>query len=282
MKNIFREILHEDYIQEIVITRRIVEEQSEYQFIQLLESKTFGKFLVLNHIIQISEKDEFAYSEMLSHIPVLSIIHPKNILIIGGGDGAVAEEIVKHKDIVSIDLVEIDKRVIEISKKYLNSINRDVFHNKKLNVIINDASVFLNFNKKKYNVIIVDRPDDVGVATSLFSKKFYYNVSKSLDDEGVAIFQTGVVFFQKNILQETISILRSIFKYSGVYITTVPSYAGGFMAISWGSNGVDLEERISFAKDNPLRKNIKTNYYTSKIHEACFSLPKFISKTLEI
>ena len=219
---------------------------------------------------------------MLSHIPVLSIIHPKNILIIGGGDGAVAEEIVKHKDIVSIDLVEIDKRVIEISKKYLNSINRDVFHNKKLNVIINDASVFLNFNKKKYSVIIVDRPDDVGVATSLFSKKFYYNVSKSLDDEGVAIFQTGVVFFQKNILQETISILRSIFKYSGVYITTVPSYAGGFMAISWGSNGVDLEERISFAKNNPLRKNIKTNYYTSKIHEACFSLPKFISKTLEI
>ena len=278
MKKVFREILHKGYVQEIDITKKIIEEKSEHQFIQLLESPILGRFLALDQIIQISEKDEFAYSEMLAHIPILSIMYPKNILIIGGGDGAVAEEVVKHKYIESIDLVEIDKRVIEICKKYLTSINHGVFYNHKVNTIINDASVFLHLNEKKYNIIIVDRPDDVGVASTLFNQEFYRNVSKSLTAEGIAIFQTGVVFFQKEILQKTLHSLRQIFKYSGIYITTVPSYVGGFMAISWGSNEIDLEERVNFAKNNPLRKYIETNYYTPKIHEACFSLPKFIRK----
>lgn len=281
MKKTFREILHNGYVQEISISKKIVEENSEYQLIQLFDSPILGKFLALDQIIQISERDEFAYSEMLTHIPILSLAKPEDILIVGGGDGAVAEEIIKHKDIKSLELVEIDKRVIEISKKHLTSIHHGSFNNQKLNIIIKDASVFLNLNSKKYDIIIADRPDDVGAATSLFRKEFYINISKALKSEGIAIFQTGVIFFQKDVLLETLKNLRSVFKFSGIYVTTVPSYVGGFMAISWGSNRVNLEERINFAKNNPLRKFIETKYYNSKIHEASFSLPQFINEIIQ-
>ena len=273
---IFTEDLYKKYNQNITIEKKVVEKNSLYQNILIFDSKYFGRVMTLDKVVQITEHDHHGYSEMLTHVPILSHGNIKKVLIIGGGDGAIASEVLKYKEIEEISICEIDEEVINLSKIYLKKINKGSLNNSRVNIIIKDASKLIENKdfKNYFDLIIADRPDPIGPGKNLFKIKFYENIKNILSKRGIAVFQTGVPFFQGKELKITNQYLKNTFKLSGAYLTVVPTYIGGYMALTWASKKTDMSKNIS------INKNLNTEYYTSDIHRASFILPNWVKKIL--
>ena len=273
---IFTEDLYKKYNQNIAIEKKVVEKNSLYQNILIFDSKYFGRVMTLDKVVQITEHDHHGYSEMLTHVPILSHGSIKKVLIIGGGDGAIASEVLKYKEIEEISICEIDEEVINLSKIYLKKINKGSLNNSRVNIIIKDASKLIENKdfKNYFDLIIADRPDPIGPGKNLFKIKFYENIKNILSERGIAVFQTGVPFFQKKELKITNQYLKNTFKLSGAYLTVVPTYIGGYMALTWASKKTDMSKNIT------VNKNLNTEYYTSDIHRASFILPNWLKKIL--
>ena len=271
----FKEKLHTGLNQEIKIKKRLINKKSNFQKIEIFDTLTYGRVLALDGVIQVTEKDEYAYSEMLVHPAMQALAKKaKKILIIGGGDGAVAEEVLKYNYVRKIDLVDIDKEVVDLSKKYFKKINNNSLVNKKLNLFYEDAFKFIDKNQNSYDLIIADRPDPIGAGKSLYKSNFYKKIKNIMSESSIAIFQSGVPFLQKKELKEVIRDIKKYFKYYGFYFTVVPSYIGGFMALVWASNNYDLFKKRNFF----INKNIKTKYFNKEILNASFAVPNFLQK----
>lgn len=276
----FTEELYKKYNQNITIEKIITSQKSKFQNILIFDSKYFGRILTLDKVIQITEFDHFYYSEMLSHIPIITHGKVKRVLIIGGGDGAIAHEVLKHNSIKEVFICEIDQDVINLSIKYLKKINFGSLKNPKVKIIIEDASQFIKRNKFKnyFDLIIADRPDPIGPGKNLFKIKFYKDIKNALSNSGIAVFQNGVPFFQKKELKDTMKHLKSTFNYSGVYLTVVPTYIGGYMALTWSSNAIDISKKVNLDKHSKVINKLNTQYYTKEIHYTSFILPKWIKE----
>jgi spermidine synthase len=276
----FTEELYKKYNQNITIEKIITSQKSKFQNILIFDSKYFGRILTLDKVIQITEFDHFYYSEMLSHIPVITHGKVKRVLIIGGGDGAIAHEVLKHNSIKEVFICEIDQDVINLSIKYLKKINFGSLKNPKVKIIIEDASQFIKRNnfKNYFDLIIADRPDPIGPGKNLFKIKFYKDIKNALSNSGIAVFQNGVPFFQKKELKDTMKHLKSTFNYSGVYLTVVPTYIGGYMALTWSSNAIDISKKVNLDKHSKVINKLNTQYYTKEIHYTSFILPKWIKE----
>lgn len=276
----FTEELYKKYNQNITIEKIITSQKSKFQNILIFDSKYFGRILTLDKVIQITEFDHFYYSEMLSHIPIITHGKVKRVLIIGGGDGAIAHEVLKHNSIKEVFICEIDQEVINLSVKYLKKINFGSLKNPKVKIIIEDASQFIKKNnfKNYFDLIIADRPDPIGPGKNLFKIKFYKDIKNALSNSGIAVFQNGVPFFQKKELKDTMKHLKSTFNYSGVYLTVVPTYIGGYMALTWSSNAIDISKKINIDKHSKVINKLNTQYYTKEIHYTSFILPKWIKE----
>ena len=276
----FTEELYKKYNQNITIEKIITSQNSKFQHILIFDSKYFGRILTLDKVIQITEFDHFYYSEMLSHIPIITHGKVKRVLIIGGGDGAIAHEVLKHNSIKEVFICEIDQEVINLSVKYLKKINFGSLKNPKVKIIIEDASQFIKKNnfKNYFDLIIADRPDPIGPGKNLFKIKFYKDIKNALSNNGIAVFQNGVPFFQKKELKDTMKHLKSTFNYSGVYLTVVPTYIGGYMALTWSSNAIDISKKINIDKHSKVINKLNTQYYTKEIHYTSFILPKWIKE----
>ena len=271
----FKEKLHIGLNQEIRIKNRLINKKSNFQKIEIFDTLTYGRVLALDGVIQVTEKDEYAYSEMLVH-PAMQALSKKSkkILIIGGGDGAVAEEVLKYHYVRNIDLVDIDKEVVDLSKKYFKKINNNSLINKKLNLFYEDAFRFIDKNQNSYDLIIADRPDPIGAGKSLYKSNFYKKIKDIMSESSIAVFQSGVPFLQKKELKDVIRDIKNYFKYYGFYFTVVPSYIGGFMALVWASNNYDLFKKRNFVTN----KNIKTKYFNKEILDASFAVPNFLKE----
>tara|TARA_B000000477_G_scaffold70722_1_gene59355 strand:- start:537 stop:1379 length:843 start_codon:yes stop_codon:yes gene_type:complete len=276
----FTEELYKKYNQNITIEKIITSQKSKFQNILIFDSKYFGRILTLDKVIQITEFDHFYYSEMLSHIPIITHGKVKRVLIIGGGDGAIAHEVLKHNSIKEVFICEIDQDVINLSIKYLKKINFGSLKNPKVKIIIEDASQFIKRNnfKNYFDLIIADRPDPIGPGKNLFKIKFYKDIKNALSNSGIAVFQNGVPFFQKKELKDTMKHLKSTFNYSGVYLTVVPTYIGGYMALTWSSNAIDILKKVNLDKHSKVINKLNTQYYTKEIHYTSFILPKWIKE----
>ena len=276
----FTEELYKKYNQNITIEKIITSQKSKFQNILIFDSKYFGRILTLDKVIQITEFDHFYYSEMLSHIPVITHGKVKRVLIIGGGDGAIAHEVLKHNSIKEVFICEIDQDVINLSIKYLKKINFGSLKNPKVKIIIEDASQFIKRNnfKNYFDLIIADRPDPIGPGKNLFKIKFYKDIKNALSNSGIAVFQNGVPFFQKKELKDAMKHLKSTFNYSGVYLTVVPTYIGGYMALTWSSNAIDISKKVNLDKHSKVINKLNTQYYTKEIHYTSFILPKWIKE----
>ena len=274
----FTEELYKKYNQNITIEKIITSQKSKFQNILIFDSKYFGRILTLDKVIQITEFDHFYYSEMLSHIPIITHGKVKRVLIIGGGDGAIAHEVLKHNSIKEVFICEIDQDVINLSIKYLKKINFGSLKNPKVKILIEDASQFIKRNnfKNYFDLIIADRPDPIGPGKNLFKIKFYKDIKNALSNSGIAVFQNGVPFFQKKELKDTMKHLKSTFNYSGVYLTVVPTYIGGYMALTWSSNAIDISKKVNLDKHSKVINKLNTQYYTKEIHYTSFILPKWI------
>ncbi len=275
MAKFFKEKLYQGLIQKIKIKKFLISKKSKFQKIEIFDTELFGRVLALDGIIQITEKDEAAYSEMLVH-PAIQSLNKKssNVLIIGGGDGAVAEEVLKYNFIKNIDLVDIDEEVVNLSKKYFKKINKNSLNNNKLKIFYEDALLYVKHTSSIYDIVIADRPDPIGAGRSLYKLDFYENIKNIMSKNSLAIFQSGVPFLQKNELREVLKDVKIFFKYSGCFLTVVPSYIGGFMTLVWASNNTNLLKEKKFL----LKNNLKTQYYNKEILMASFALPNFIKK----
>ena len=225
-----------------------------------------GKVLFLDGLVQTTEKDEFFYHEMLVHPPMMTHPEPRKVLVIGGGDGGCVREILKHRTVESVDVVEIDELVVEASLKYLPTISSKM-KDKRVKIIYEDGIKYVRKGEKKYDVVIIDSTDPVGCARGLFEKPFYEDLFKSLTEYGVMCEQTGSPFFSPKFFKEVQKNIKSSgFKFVMPYIYPIPSYPGGLWSFTLASkffNPLDIktEERL---------KDIKTKYYDKDVHTGIF------------
>ncbi len=279
--NYFREELYgTSYLQSLSIDRPIFSGRSEHQKVMLFENRVFGKVLALDDIVQTTEKDEFIYHEMLVHVPIFAYQKARKVLVIGGGDGGAIEEIFKHPFIDKVVMVEIDKMVVNLSKKYLRKICKSAFSDKRLELILEDGVKYVSSTREKFDIVIVDSPDPIGPGKMLFSEEFYHGVHNVLKDKGVFARQTGSSFLQRRELQESMKILNKIFDFVAPYVAAVPTYVGGFFTFVLGLKGrKGLPDFLSMRKSFEAF-DLETNYFSPEIANAAFVLPRYIHKSL--
>ena len=278
-----KERLHKGYAQTMDVTRVLADEKSRYQHIRIFDTVANGRVMTLDDIVQITSRDESAYADMLTHLPMLEHGRVERVLIVGGGDLSIAEEALKHASVKEVVLADIDGRVIELCKTHFGSINARAFRDKRLTLEVADAFEYLGRtqSRNRFDLIIADRPDPVGPGKALFGETFYDRIRGALKRGGYATFQTGVPFYQPWEITEALKDLARFFPRSGLYLSVVPTYIGGFMALSWATKGgkrLGTPAGIRKAKAAYKRLKLKTDYYNPEIHVAAFALPNWIKK----
>ncbi len=259
---------------EIKILKSIEKIKSDFQEIEILESKYFGKVLLIDGIIMLTEADEFCYHEMIAHIPLC--VHPqaKKVLVIGGGDGGTVREILKHQEVKEIDVCEIDSAVIELSKKHLPNLANS-FGDKRVKIYYQDGSKFIQEYKNEYDVIIVDSSDPIGPAEVLFKREFYEDMYLALKKEGIVVTQAESFFYNQEIIRSLFSFIKEIYPIAEYYYTMVPTYPSGVIGFTFCSKKYHPIKDFSLEKTLDL-KNLK--YYNPEIHYSSFVLPNFAQK----
>ncbi|CAK9310738.1 unnamed protein product [Citrullus colocynthis] len=261
--------------------------KSEYQEVVVFESTTYGKVLVLDGIVQLTEKDECAYQEMITHLPLCSIPSPKTVLVVGGGDGGVLSEISRHNSVEHMDICEIDKMVIDVSKEFFPDLAIG-FEDPRVHLHIGDAVEFLRRAPRgKYDAIIVDSSDPVGPAQELVEKPFFEAIAKALKPGGVLCNMAESMWLHTHLIEDMISICREIFKGSVHYawgsVPTYPSGVIGFLLCSTEGPPVDFKNPINPIEklDGAAKHKRDLKFYNSEIHSAAFALPSFLRKEVK-
>ena len=272
----YREQHKKDYGAYVYMNEMVDRVVSPFQTIEIYHSDTFGKMLVIDGFINTTEKDEFIYHEMLTHVALYSHTSPKHVLIIGGGDGGAMREIFRHRVVECVDLVDIDGMVIEICKKHLPQMAVS-FKDPRARVHVEDGAAFLKNSKDNYDIIIIDSTDPVGPGECLFSQEFYECVNKHLNPGGILVLQGGP---GSNNMQNYVGIyprLKKNFEIMKPYVATIDTY-GGLWTLGYASQTCDPVE--SFRAADYKRDDFDFFYYNDSIHKGCFSLPTYHRKRL--
>lgn len=256
------------------VSKTIHSEKTEFQDLAVIDTLQYGRMLVLDGVIMTTVKDEFVYHEMMSHVPLNTHTNPKNVLVVGGGDGGVIREIIKHPAVEHATLVEIDRRVVEVSKEYLPEIACGL-DDPKVTVIYDDGIKHVLENPDTYDVIIVDSTDPVGPAVELFSGDFYQSVFRALKEDGVFVAQTESPFVNADLVTSCYKRISAAFPMTKVYLGHIPTYPTGMWSFTMGTKKHD-PEKVDISKI----PSYPTRYYTPEIHKAAFVLPKFVQELL--
>lgn len=260
--------------------RVLYETQTQHQHLVLFEQKFFGKVLMLDGAIQVTTKDEFIYHEMMTHVPILAHGNAREVLIIGGGDCGIAEEVLKHKSVRRLTQVEIDASVVEFSKQHFPQFTRPVLGNSRFDLIIDDGMNYVARTHRRFDAIIVDSTDPQGPGKVLFSERFYRACKGCLARGGVLVTQNGVPILQSGELVSSIRKFRKLFADGGCYVAAIPTYVGGHMAMGWASDNPRLRRMPLASISARYRRagSFATKYWTPEVHVAAFALPRFIAE----
>ena len=280
----FNETLYADWGQRFRFVRQLARVKSEFQDIGVFETDSHGRVLTLDGVVQITERDEFVYQEMLTHVPLLAHGQPKNVLIIGAGDGGVLRHVLMHKGVERAVMAEIDGEVIRLSKEFLPGIGGDAWTDPRAEVLVGDG---IDYVKKApdaaYDVVIVDSTDPIGVGEVLFTDEFYENAARILSPRGVIVNQCGVPFMQADELFETSKRRAQFFPHVTAYVAAVPTYVGGFMTLGWAAKDnslTALPAATIASRAEAAGIAGRSQYWTPEIHAASFHLPPYIAKHL--
>ncbi len=274
----FRERLFKDaYAQEFSVSKILYEHSTGHHHLIIFENELFGRVMALDGIIQTTEKDEFIYHEMLAHVPLFARGDASDVLVIGGGDGGILREVVKHPEVKRIVHVEIDAAVVEMSRKYLPNHSAGAFDDPRVELVISDGLDYVRNTDRKFDVIISDSTDPEGPGEALFTKAFYQGCHRCLSDRGVLVTQNGVCFLQLDEVKTTAKHLKEIFRDSHFFSAAVPTYIGGIMAFGWATEDKTLREVPQAEIARRIDKSgIATRYYNAGIHNASFALPQYV------
>ncbi|KAL8537907.1 hypothetical protein ACS0TY_000016 [Phlomoides rotata] len=265
----------------------LFKEKSKYQEVLVFQSSAYGKVLVLDGIVQLTEKDECAYQEMITHLPLCSIESPTNVLVVGGGDGGVLREIARHRSVKSIDICEIDQMVIDVSKNFFPELAVG-FEDPRVHLHVGDAIEFLKHAPEgKYDAVIVDSSDPVGPAQELVEKPFFETIARSLRPGGVLCNMAESMWLHTHLIQDMLSICHEIFKgsvrYAWASVPTYPSGVIGFLLCSTEGPPVDFVHPINPIEklEGALEHRRQLMFYNSEIHRAAFALPSFVKREVK-
>ncbi|MAL77651.1 MAG: spermidine synthase [Sneathiella sp.] len=277
---LFDEGLHSGVNLALSVDKVLYREQTDLQDLMIFENKNFGRVMSLDGSVQTTEKDEFIYHEMFVHVPMLAHGRARRALIIGGGDGGAARQLMKYSDI-AVTMVDIDRTVVELSKKYMPSVSGGAFDDPRFNLVIADGCKFVKETGEQWDVIIIDSTDPHGPGEVLYTEEFYSDCKSCLTPGGVIITQNGVPFVQEAELRTSYDRLGRLFRDVSFYLAAIPSYVGGVMAYGWATDDVDLRKTgLAELAARYMDAGITTDYYTPEVHQAAFALPLHIQKAL--
>lgn len=277
MKRTWQETLYDAYGQSYEVDKVFFEMKTDHQHLMIFQNARMGRVMVLDGVVQTTEKDEFIYHEMLTHVPIFAHGNAKRVLIVGGGDGGMLRETCRHKTIEHITQVEIDRAVVDMAIEYLPNHSAGAYDDKRLNLVIDDGMNFVASTEQKFDVIMSDSTDPIGPGEVLFTSKFYENCKRILNPGGVLVTQNGVVFMQMDEVEGTHRRLSNTFKDAWFYGAAVPTYIGGIMTLAWGTDDTRLRQLpLDVLKERFTKANFKTRYYNPAIHHAAFALPQYV------
>lgn len=264
----------------IKVDRHIYTGKSEFQEVDVFESDEFGKFLTLDGLMMVTEKDEFIYHDMIAHVPMATNPAIKRVLVIGGGDGGTVRELTRYANIEKIDMVEIDKLVVDVSKEYL-PITASKLDDSRVSLYFEDGIEFVKNTPEKYDLILVDSTDPIGPGEGLFTTEFYQNCYNILSEDGILVNQSESPYYEQfsKEMKRANKKIKEIFPISSVYQFHMPTYPSGHWLFGFASKKLDPVKDLNEEKWNSL--NLKTKYYNTDIHKAAFCLPTYVKEMIE-
>ena len=275
------ETLHPGVRLRLKAERVLYDSRTDLQRIVIFENPQFGRVMTLDGAVQITEGDEFIYHEMLAHVPILAHGAVREVLIVGGGDGGMLEEVLKHRTVERATLVEIDRGVVDLCREYLPAISGKAFDDPRTDLVIADGVEYVNTCARRFDLIIVDSTDPVGPAEVLFGDRFYRRCKACLAPGGILVTQNGVPFLQGPELAGTLNLLRPIFADAACYLAAVPTYMGGPMAFGWASDTPALRTVPQEVLERRLADaGLDLRYYTPAVHLGAFALPGYVARLI--
>lgn len=281
MSEWFNETLHNGYHQGFEVAEVLFENKTDHQHLVIFESTSFGRVMALDGIIQTTERDEFIYHEMLAHVPLFAHGQAKDVLIIGGGDGGLLREVLKHQNIERAVQVEIDQAVIDMCVKYLPNHSAGAYDNPRAEIVINDGIEYVKTTDRQFDIILSDSTDPIGPGEVLFTSPFYEGIKRCLKPGGIFAAQNGVAFMQPDEVSTTNKRLSPLFTDTGFYSAPVPTYIGGLMTFAWASdNAAARQTALATLEQRYQDSGIQTRYYNPALHQGSFALPQYLVDSL--
>lgn len=254
------------------IERTLFSGKSDFQHVDVVETTAMGKMLLNDGLIMVTERDEFVYHDMIAHVPLFIHPNPKNVLVIGGGDGGTVREVLRHKSVEKCTMVEIDKLVVDACIEHIPQTS-SALNDERLTLLFEDGVEFVKNTKEKYDVILVDSTDPIGPATPLFGEGFYQDVYNCLADNGIVVSQGESPWHQTKMQGVLMKILHSIFPKVRIYNFSNLTYPGGLWSFTYASKG--LHPIKDFTEIRVEDSGLDFEYYTPAIHRGAFALPQF-------
>ncbi|MCX7714524.1 MAG: polyamine aminopropyltransferase [Clostridia bacterium] len=264
----------------IKLDRQIYSNHSDFQRIDVFDSKEFGRFFTLDGLIMVTEKDEFIYHDMIVHVPMAANPDIKDVLVIGAGDGGTIRELTRYESVESIDVVEIDEMVVEVCKRFLPQ-TACKFDDRRVKLHFEDGLKYIRNKVSEYDLIIVDSTDAFGPGEGLFTKEFYGNCYKALKDDGILVNQHESPYYDSyaNSMRRAHKRISEVFPICSVYQAHIPTYPSGHWLFGFASKKYHPTDNENIDKWNEL--GIKTKYYNTELHRGCFALPNYVKELLE-
>lgn len=269
----FTEELHSYYRKGLHVQRVLADEQSRYQHIQVLETEFFGNALILDGIVQLTERDNAGYHEMIVHVPMLAFGEPRRVLIVGGGDGGSLQQVLRYPSVREVVVCELDERVVELSRRYFPSFG-DPWRDPRAELLVRDAFGFLSENPGQFDVIVSDTTDPIGMAERLFSDEFYKLMVSALTPGGAAATQCEQPFFDTALIRQIYASAFALSKNPAYYYAQIPTYPGGGIGFMYVS---DTPWQNALDRPYPPGRN---EYLNPEVHRAAFALPEFFRREL--
>lgn len=262
------------------VDRHIVSVKSDFQKIDVFDTTEFGRVLVIDDYIMLTEKDEFIYHEMITHVPMAVNPNIKKVLVIGAGDGGTVRELTRYNSLKRIDMVEIDRKVVEICKEFIPQ-TASKLDDKRVNLYFEDGLKFVKTKKNEYDLIIVDSTDPIGPGEELFSLEFYENCFNALVDDGILVNQHESPYYPEDAetMQRTHKKIESVFPIATVYQAHIPTYGSGHWLFGFASKRFNPVTDLNEVLWNSLR--LETNYYNTDLHKGSFYIPNYVKRLLE-
>ncbi len=259
------------------VKQKLHEEQSSFQKIEVYETEFFGNLLTLDGLVMLTEKDEFVYHEMITHMPLCTLENPEKVLVVGGGDGGAIREILKHSSVKEAILCEIDERVVRVCQKYFPGTSCEL-ENGKVTLAFEDGFKFLGNYENYFDLIITDSSDPVGPGVALFKEDYFKLVKKALKPDGIMVSQSESPWYYEETMNSMTLAMSNVFKHVETYIALVTLYPSGFWTITAASDTHSLHN-FNHKKSTEISKTCK--YYNPELHKGSLALPNFVKNIVK-